>query len=80
MLKWLRTTELHTSKVYGMNNPLNGNEPVTKSRDSQELPYELGEKICSLFELPEKYTEDEELVIQQPTLDTPAENQSEAQS
>jgi hypothetical protein len=34
VLKWLRTTEMHTSSVYGMNNPLNGNEPVTKSRDS----------------------------------------------
>lgn len=38
----------------GITNPLNSNEPIRKSRDTQELPNKEGKEVCRLFEIPIK--------------------------
>lgn len=47
-VKWLCVCEMPFNKIKNMTNPLNGNEPLNKSRDTQELPKELGIDLCSL--------------------------------
>lgn len=60
------------SKVKNMVNPINNNEYVIKSRDTQELPKELGLELCAYcyeqekfentFKPPRQYVVDQEMV------------------
>lgn len=42
------------NRLTGITNPLNNNEPIRKSRDTQELPNKEGKEVCRLFEIPIK--------------------------
>ncbi len=44
--QWLVNCDLPFSSVKELNNPLNNGEPVIKSRDTQELPKEIGIQLC----------------------------------
>jgi hypothetical protein len=37
-----------------MKNKFNNGEPIKKSRDTQEIPEDIGFQICNMFELPDK--------------------------
>jgi hypothetical protein len=45
-IRWLRTTSVPFSQIYHYKNPLNNDESIRKSRDSQEIPYEIGKEFC----------------------------------
>ena len=46
--QWLVNCELPFSHVKNLTNPLNNHEPVIKSRDTQELPKEIGIQLCHM--------------------------------
>jgi len=49
---WLSDCEIPIYKLRAMNNPLNKNIPVLRSKDCQEVPYSIGSyvfKICESF-------------------------------
>jgi hypothetical protein len=48
-IEWISHSELTFHKMKNLYNPMNNNEPVAKSRDTQELPKDLGIKICKMF-------------------------------
>lgn len=48
-VEWISHSELNFHHVNNLYNPLNNNESVSKSRDTQELPKDLGIKICNMF-------------------------------
>jgi len=47
-VNWLCQTELPFVKVGNLSNSLNNNESIRNSRDTQELPRDLGSYICNL--------------------------------
>lgn len=49
-IKWLKFSELSFSRLSHIKNPYNNNEPIKKSRDTQELHPDIGKEICLLFE------------------------------
>ena len=51
-IKWLKQTELSFVKCGNYKNPLNNNDPIKKSRDTTELPAQMGYEICNMFEGP----------------------------
>jgi hypothetical protein len=53
-IQWLCSCELPFSKIKHFTNPLNNNETVIKSRDTQELPNDLGIQICNYMYEQEK--------------------------
>lgn len=62
-IKWLKFSELSFSRLSHIKNPYNNNEPIKKSRDTQELHPDIGKEICLLFDGVE---EDISLVNQPP--------------
>jgi hypothetical protein len=46
-VQWLSTCEMPFNKVKSLVNPLNSNEFVIKSRDTQELTKEIGKTLCN---------------------------------
>ena len=46
------------------NNPLNSNEPIRKSRDTQEIPPDMGKEIALMFEIP-KIIEDPAKIVEE---------------
>jgi hypothetical protein len=47
---WISKNEIKfNSEIKNMINPLNNNDPVIKSRDTQELPHNLGFRICEML-------------------------------
>lgn len=54
---WLCCCEMSFNRVKNMTNPLNGGESVTKSRDTQELPQDIGYALVSLCYEQEKIEE-----------------------
>jgi hypothetical protein len=53
-IQWLCSCELPFSKIKHLTNPLNNNETLIKSRDTQELPNDLGIQICNYMYEQEK--------------------------
>jgi hypothetical protein len=53
-VQWLCSCEYPFSKLKHLNNPLNNNEPLIKSRDTQEITKELGIQVCHLLNEQEK--------------------------
>jgi hypothetical protein len=51
---WLCSCEFPFAKLKHLTNPLNNNEPLIKSRDTQELTKELGIQVCHLLYEQEK--------------------------
>jgi len=51
-VQWIHTNEVNFRHTLNVNNPLNNNLPVKRSRDGQELPTNVGEKLCKMFEEP----------------------------
>jgi hypothetical protein len=47
-VQWLIECEMSFNFVKNLTNPLNNYEPVVKSRDTQEIPKEIGIQICHL--------------------------------
>lgn len=47
-IQWLTECEMPFNFVKNLTNPLNNYEPVVKSRDTQEIPKEIGIQICHL--------------------------------
>lgn len=47
-VQWLSVCELPFNKVRNLTNPINNNESVIKSRDTQELPQDIGTTLCKL--------------------------------
>ena len=47
---WLKHSELSFTKVGNYKNPLNNNDPIKKSRDTTELPPDMGYEIANMFE------------------------------
>ena len=65
-LQWISKDDLEFSRCQDVSNPWNDNKPVKISRDGQELPPAIGEKLCRLwFERP-----DTPPVISSPTTKT----------
>ncbi|KAI6651634.1 hypothetical protein LOD99_4885 [Oopsacas minuta] len=53
-LQWVYKEDLEFSRCQDVSNPWNDNKPVKISRDGQELPPGIGEKLCRLwFERPD---------------------------
>ena len=48
-VKWIEKANLSFDKVPDLLNPINHNLPVKISRDGQELPYEIGAKLCKMY-------------------------------
>ena len=63
-VEWITTAPLEFSKLQNISNPLNNDEPIRKSRDTQELPPDLGKKICLMFDIPKK-----NLKVESPSMD-----------
>jgi hypothetical protein len=53
-VQWICTCEMPFTKVKNLINPIN-NEPIIKSRDTQELPKDLGILLCNYCNEQEKY-------------------------
>lgn len=53
-VQWLCSCEYPFAKLKHISNPLNNNEPLIKSRDTQELTKELGIQVCHLLYEQEK--------------------------
>lgn len=51
-IRWLKHSELSFAKVGNYKNPLNNNDPIKKSRDTTELPADMGYEISNMFEGP----------------------------
>jgi hypothetical protein len=51
-IEWISYAFLSFSRLEHVSNPLNGNEPIKKSRDTQELPASIGKTICLMFDIP----------------------------
>lgn len=51
-IEWITYAFLSFSRLEHVSNPLNGNEPIKKSRDTQELPASIGKTICLMFDIP----------------------------
>lgn len=49
-IRWLKQSELSFAKVGNYKNPLNNNDPIKKSRDTTELPPDMGYEISNMFE------------------------------
>lgn len=49
-VKWLQLNDLPFQKTLHLKNPLNDHKPVKISRDCQELPADVGEALCGLFD------------------------------
>jgi len=49
-VRWDVRLDLHFSTTANIINPLNDNLPVTRSRDCQELPPDVGRRLCQLFD------------------------------
>ena len=65
-LQWISKDDLEFSRCQDVSNPWNDHKPVKISRDGQELPPAIGEKLCRLwFERP-----DTPPVISSPTTKT----------
>ena len=47
-VQWLCQCEFPFTKVRNLVNPINNNEPVIKSRDTQELPRDIGTILCNM--------------------------------
>ena len=47
-IQWLVECEMSFNYVKNLNNPFNNNETVIKSRDTQEIPKEIGIQICQM--------------------------------
>lgn len=57
-IKWLKLADLIFVKTNHLTNPLNEHQPdgpVKVCRDTQELPYDVGLKLCLLFENEQNY-------------------------
>jgi hypothetical protein len=54
-VQWLSMCEMPFSKVKNLVNPINNNEYVIKSRDTQELPREIGITLCNYCYEQEKF-------------------------
>ena len=63
-IEWITYACLNFNRLQNYTNPLNNNEPIRKSRDTQELPLKEGKEICSLFEIPIKEVEVETTINQ----------------
>lgn len=53
-VRWERRIDLHFSATANITNPLNDNMPVKRSRDCQELPADVGRRLCLLFDQPSR--------------------------
>ncbi|CAG8581135.1 166_t:CDS:2, partial [Paraglomus occultum] len=49
-VRWQKIGNLPFEKTVHIRNPWNENKPVKISRDGQELPVSVGEKLCQLFD------------------------------
>ena len=58
-IEWITYACLNFNRLQNITNPLNNNEPIRKSRDTQELPQKEGKEVCSLFEIPFKEAKEE---------------------
>lgn len=47
-VNWLCQTDLPFVKVGNLSNPINNNESIRNSRDTQEMPKDIGTYICNL--------------------------------
>jgi len=57
-IKWLKLADLVFVKTNHLTNPLNEHQPdgpVKVCRDTQELPYDVGVKLCLLFDHEQNY-------------------------
>mmetsp|Transcript_27417 Transcript_27417/g.42657 ORF Transcript_27417/g.42657 Transcript_27417/m.42657 type:complete len:570 (+) Transcript_27417:119-1828(+) len=50
-VRWLRLRDLEFADVAHIQNPLNDNQSVKISRDGQELPNEVGARLCEMADL-----------------------------
>lgn len=50
-IRWLRLDDLDFSLVSTITNPWNENKSVKVSRDGQELPNEVGQRLCEMIDL-----------------------------
>ena len=48
-VEWISQCNLPFSEMRMLSNSLNENKPVTISRDGQELPADVGERVCEMF-------------------------------
>ena len=55
-IQWLKLSELSFQKVGNYKNPLNNNDPIKKSRDTTELPADMGYEIANMFTGPLQVT------------------------
>lgn len=53
-VEWITYACLNINRFGDKTNPLNNNESIKKSRDTQELPSDLGKEICLKFMIPLK--------------------------
>jgi cleavage and polyadenylation specificity factor subunit 4 len=58
-IEWITYANLNFNRLSAFTNPLNNNEPLKKSRDTQELPSLQGKEVCRLFEIPLKEAKEE---------------------
>jgi len=49
-VRWLRLDDLDFNEVAGISNPLNENKSVKVSRDGQELPFDVGRRVCEMVD------------------------------
>ncbi|CAG8720479.1 27646_t:CDS:10 [Gigaspora margarita] len=49
-VRWLKIGNLSFERTHNIRNPWNDNKPVKISRDGQELPENIGDELCSLFD------------------------------
>ena len=62
-IEWITYANLNFNRLSAFTNPLNNNEPIKKSRDTQELPAKQGKEISRLFEIPMKEIKEEVPVV-----------------
>ena len=71
-VQWLCMCEFPFNKVRNLTNPINNNESVIKSRDTQELPRDIGTALCNLCFEQEKsevaYKIGRQQIIDDPTI------------
>lgn len=53
-VKWLRTCNVNFNRISHFKNKFNNNEPIKKSRDTQEIPPDVGYEIIKMFENPDR--------------------------
>lgn len=49
-VEWVRRYDLAFRDLEHIRNPLNEDKPIKISRDGQELPNNLGQTVCQLFD------------------------------